>query len=261
MLYSQVLDSVRQQDGGWTAAIPEDWLQGRSAFGGLQSALALRAMRDLVPRGVPLRTLQTTFMAPVPAGAIRLQVQVLRAGKSATHVEARLMDQGQTLCIVIGVFGTSRPSAVRLSPAQPAVACDKPVVFPFIPGITPSFTQHFAVRWLRGGLPFSGSTSPQNVVEIGLRDEGVASEEHVLAIADFIPPIALSMLKQPVAGSSMTWMIEFLGDHVDGLPLQGWRMDGELSAAQDGYTSQTGMLWGPDGRAVALSRQSMVVFA
>jgi len=261
MRYSEVLDSVREQAGTWTASIPEDWLQGRSIFGGLQVALALRVMRSLVPRGVPLRTLQTTFLAPVPAGKIQLRAQILRAGKSATHAEARLMDQEQTLCIVIGVFGAARPSAVQISPVQPPVECDKPIAFPFIAGISPSFTQHFAVRWLRGGLPFTGSTSPQNVIEIGMRDEGNATEEHVLAIADFIPPIALSMLNKPVAGSSMTWMLEFLGDGVDELPLLGWRMDGELTAARDGYTSQTGMLWGPDGRAVALSRQSMVVFA
>ena len=261
MRYSEVLDSVREQAGGWTASIPEDWLQGRSVFGGLQVALALRAMRSLVPRSVPLRTVQTTFLAPVPAGEVQLRAQILRAGKSATHVEARLMDREQTLCVVIGVFGVARPSAVRISPVQPPVECDKPIAFPFIPGITPDFTRHFAVRWLRGGLPFTSSTSLQNVVEIGLRDEGRASEEHVLAIADFIPPIALSMLKQPVAGSSMTWMLEFLDNRVNELPLLGWRMDAELSAARDGYTSQTGMLWGPDGRAVALSRQSMVVFA
>ena len=261
MLYSQVLDSVRQQDGGWSAAVPEDWLQGRSVFGGLQSALALRAMRGLVPRTVPLRTLQTTFLAPVPAGPLHIRAQVLRAGKSATHVEARLLDGEQTLCIVIGVFGLARPSAVRIAPAQPAVASDKPIVFPYVPGITPSFTHHFAVRWLRGNLPFSGSTQAQNVVEIGLRDECLASEEHVLAIADFIPPIALSMLRQPAPGSSMTWMIEFLAERVDHLPLQGWRMDAEVSATRDGYTSQTGLLWGPGGEAVALSRQSMVVFA
>ncbi len=261
MLYSEVLGSVQQRDGAWTAAIPEDWLQGRSVFGGLQAALALRAMRALVPAGVPLRTLQTTFVAPVPAGTVRIQAQVLRAGKSATQVEARLMEQGQTLCTVIGVFGAARPSAVRIVPVQPVVECDKPIDFPYIEGVTPSFTRHFAVRWLRGGMPFTGSTVPQNVVEIGMRDEGNASEEHVLGIADFIPPIGLSFLKKPVAGSSMTWMLEFIGDPVDGLPLQGWRMDGELVAAHDGYTSQTGMLWGPGGRAVALSRQSMVVFA
>jgi len=254
MLYSEVLDSVRQREGGWTAAVSEDWLQGRSVFGGLQAALALRAMRALVPNGMPLRTMQTSFIAPVPAGEIGLRAQLLR-------VEARLMDRDQTLCIVIGIFGAARASAVRIGPVQPVVEGGKPIAFPFIAGITPDFTRHFAVRWLRGSLPFTGSKAPQNVIEIGLRDRGTATEEHVLAIADFIPPIALSMLHKPAAGSSMTWMLEFLGDSVHGLPLLGWRMDAELSAAHDGYTSQTGLLWGPDGSAVALSRQSMVVFA
>ena len=233
MLYSEVLNSVQEHDGAWTAAVPEGWLQGRSVFGGLQAALALRAMRALVP-GVPLRTLQITFVAPVPAGTVRIQAQVLRAGKSAMQVEARLMDQDQTLCTVIGVFGAARPSAVRIVPVQPVVECDKPMVFPYIEGVTPSFTRHFAVRWLRGGMPFTGSIVAQNVVEIGMRDVGTASEEHVLGIADFIPPIGLSFLKKPVAGSSMPWMLEFIGDPVDGLPLQGWRMDGELVAAHDG---------------------------
>lgn len=264
MLYSEVLDSVKEQaGGGWNAVVSEDWLQGRSVFGGLQAGLALRAMRFVVPGGVPLRSLQTTFLAPVPAGSLHLQARVLRAGKSATHVEAQLTDGQQTLCTAIGIFGAARPSVVQIAPVRPAVVCDKPLTFPYLPGITPAFTQHFDVRWLRGGLPFTGSKETRNVLEIGLRDAGssLASEEHVLGIADFIPPIALSLLKKPSVGSSMTWMIEFLGNYAGGLPLQGWRMDAELVAAGDGYTSQSGLLWGPDGSPVALSRQNMVVFA
>jgi acyl-CoA thioesterase len=260
MLYSEVLDSMQERGGVMSATVSEDWLQGRSVFGGLQTALAVRAMRALVPPGVPLRTVQTTFMAPVPAGSVTVRVQVLRAGKSTTHLEARLVDQEQTLCLVIGIFGAARESSVRVSPARQEVVCSNPQAFPYVAGVTPSFTRHFEVRWLRGGFPFTGSVSTENVLEIGLKDRGSATEEHVLGIADFIPPIALSMLKRPVTGSSMTWMLEFLGGPPDGLPLQGWRMDAELCAARDGYTSQTGLLWGPDGRPVALSRQSMVVF-
>jgi acyl-CoA thioesterase len=264
MLYSEVLGSVKEHEGGgWTATVSEDWLQGRSIFGGLQAALALRAMRFVAPGGVPLRSLQITFLAPVPAGSLHLQARVLRAGKSATHVEAQLTDGQQTLCTAIGIFGAARPSVVQITPAQPVVTCDKPIIFPYIPGLTPSFIQHFAVRWLRGGLPFTGSKEPRNVLEIDLRDAGssFATEEHVLGIADFIPPIALSFLKKPSVGSSMTWMIEFLSERIGDLPLQGWRMDAELVAAHDGYTSQSGLLWGPDGSPVALSRQNMVVFA
>jgi hypothetical protein len=55
-------------------------------------------------------------------------------------------------------------------------------------------------------------------------------------------------------------MLELLRDDVRELPLVGWRVDAELVAARDGYTSQSVMVWGPGGVPVALSRQSMLVF-
>src|SRR5262249_60793476 len=61
----------------------EDWMQGRSVFGGLQAAVALAAMRTLVP-DAPLRTLQMAFVAPVGARDLRARAATLRAGKSAT---------------------------------------------------------------------------------------------------------------------------------------------------------------------------------
>ncbi|MFX8766440.1 acyl-CoA thioesterase domain-containing protein, partial [Acinetobacter baumannii] len=66
MQFSELLESVTLGPGTCQARIPDDWTQGRSLFGGLQVVLALRAMRTLVPAGVPLRTLQTAFIAPVP---------------------------------------------------------------------------------------------------------------------------------------------------------------------------------------------------
>lgn len=260
MQFSELMQGLKLDAGVWSVSVPEDWAQGRSVFGGLQSALALHAMRALVPKDLPLRTLQTTFIAPVPAGLVRARAQVLRAGKSAIHVQAQLFDGENILCIVVGVFGASRPSAVTIIPRQPVVEAPRPLDFPFVPGITPSFTRHFSMRWLRGGLPYTNSALSQAVIELGMHDAGTATEAHVLAIADVIPPLALSMLKKPAPGSSMTWMIEFLGDRLEGLSLQGWRVDADLTAGRDGYTSQSVMLWGPGGEAVALSRQNMVVF-
>jgi acyl-CoA thioesterase len=217
-------------------------------------------MRDLVPE-MPLRSLQTTFLAPVPAGAVAIRAQILRSGKSATHVEARIVDGEQTLCLLVGIFGSSRASKVERIPQQPAVSCDKPLSFPYIEGVMPAFTQHFDMAWLRGGMPYTGSTLPENVLQLGFKNEpGTASDMHVLALADVIPPIGLSMLRVPTTGSSMTWTIEFLGDQSSQLPLKGWRMDAEMCAAKDGYTSQSGLLWGPGGEAVAISRQNMVIF-
>lgn len=260
MRFSEVLDSLKCSGGAWTADVADDWQQGRSLFGGLQAALAVKAMRDLVPES-PLRSVQVTFMAPVPAGIVNIRAQILRRGKSATHVEARIVEGEQSLCLLVGIFGSSRPSKVERVLQQPKVECENPRLFPYIEGITPAFTRHFTMHWLRGSMPYSGTTLPENVIELGFRDEtGLATDMHVLALADVIPPIGLSMLKVPTAGSSMTWTIEFLTEQITDLPLQGWRMDAEMVAAKDGYTSQSAVLWGPDGRAVALSRQNMVIF-
>ncbi|GGA07887.1 acyl-CoA thioesterase [Dyella caseinilytica] len=260
MRFSEVLNSVRRDGDAWIASISEDWLQGRSAFGGLQAALAVQVMRDLVPENVPLRSLQVTFVAPIPAGTVRMAAKILRQGKSVTQVEARLLDGDATACVVIGVFGAARESMLRVLPVQPAVqAMATPHVLHYKPGLLPAFTQHFDARWLQGDIPFSGSKKTTQVVEVGLKDDGVADEVQVIAFADFIPPVALSMLDRPAPASSLTWMLELFADS-RGLSLQGWRIDAELQAAQAGYTSQQVMLWGPNGEPAALSRQSMVVF-
>jgi acyl-CoA thioesterase len=260
MLYSEVLGSLKQDGDLWTASVPDDWKQGRSLFGGVQSALALRAMRALVPAGVPLRVLQTTFAAPVPAGTVRLRARVLRAGKNAVHAEAHLVDGDQTLCVVVGVFGTGRASKVEVLPQQPPVPPQPPIDSPFIDGLTPEFTQFFTVRWLLGGLPGSGTPLPRAMIEVRMRDSAKTGEEHVVAIADAIPPVAMSMLTERAAGSSMTWTLEMLRDHFHDLPLTRWRLDAEVVAARDGYTNQSVMVWGPGGEPVALSSQCMVVF-
>src|SRR5258706_14446986 len=160
MLFSELLDSLTPDGSGWRTAVGDDWMQGRSVFGGLQAALALRAMRALVPAEVPLRTLQTTFLAPVPSGAVRIEARVLRSGSSTTGVEARLVDGGETLALMLGVFGRARKSQVARLPQQPALVARKPLELEFVPGLLPNFIQHFGARWLHGGMPFSGGKEP-----------------------------------------------------------------------------------------------------
>jgi len=239
--------------------VPDDWLQGRTLFGGLQAAIGLAALRSVVPDS-PLRSLQVTFIAPVPGGKVEARARVLRSGKNATHAEARIVDGDTTLAWMVGVFGRARDSAIRVVPVQPAIDAVRPVEIRYREGAVPAFTQHFKARWLRGSPPFTGGDERENVIELGMRDAGPATEAHVLAMADFIPPIALSFLREPTAAASLTWMLEMLRDEVGALALEGWRMDAHLFAAHEGYTHQSLELWGPDGSPVAIGRQTMVVF-
>jgi hypothetical protein len=191
---------------------------------------------------------------------VRARAHVLRSGKSATHVEARIVDGDKTLALMVGVFGLPRTSTVALRPRQPVVAPSKAIELPFVPGVAPNFTQHFKARWIVGGPPWTGTEHPESVIELAMRDRGNATESHVLAMADFIPPIALSYLTTPVAAASLTWMLEPLLEDVSSLPLEGWRLDAQMTAAHGGYVNQSLVLWGPGGVPVALGRQTMVVF-
>jgi hypothetical protein len=260
--FSKLLASAIPEPGGFRLDVPADWMQGRSVFGGLQVAFALQAMRALVPN-VPLRTLQTTFIAPI-SGSMRVQARILRQGKNVTHVEARLGDEASPQACVIGCFGAARSSAVARPVLQPAVEVDPARVIgvPFgnrVPG-APHFAGHFSVRWLRGLPPFTGDTGFQHVLELGIDDDAPASEAHLVAIADYPPPIGLSLLKAAAPGSTLTWMLQLLVDEVRDMPLSGFRVDAELVAARDGYTSQAVTIYAPDGTALALSHQNMLVF-
>lgn len=260
MKLSTLLAGLRRGEGWVQGETTPDWLQGRSLFGGVQGAIALAAMRTRVAASDPLRTLQMTFVAPIEAGPVRATAQVLRAGRSATQVEARLVDGQTTVAHAVGVFGAARDSQIRHRPLRPQIEAHEAVRLPQVAGRTPAFTGHFAAHWLMGGLPYSGDPSRHTVVDLELLDDGPCSEAHVLALADFIPPVALSLLSQPAPGSSLTWMLELFGDDYGALPLAGWRVDSEMVAAQDGYTSQSNRLWAPDRSLAALSRQTMVVF-
>ena len=236
MTYLDILQAIQYQEHSAVANVPDTWQQGRSLFGGLQAALNLMAMRTLTPHDIPLRTLQTTFMAPVPAGSVSANAKTLRSGKNTHHVQAVIGKPDQPQCSCIAVFGHSRPSAVNrtMAPPPPEGAA-KP--FLYMDGLTPNFTRYFDARWLSGDLPFSNSSLNHALVEVSMKESGTTSEAHLLAIADFIPPLALAKLAVPAAGSSLTWMLEILDTDFQQEPLQGWQVAAEMTAAGEGYTS------------------------
>jgi acyl-CoA thioesterase len=262
MIFRELLDGLRRDDDGWLLTLGDDWLQGRTAFGGLQAALAVRALRDLVPAELALRSLQTTFIAPVGAGELHLRAQLLRTGGSTVHAEARIVDGDQTLCLVVAVFGKSRPSALTIAPAQPEpeLPADAAREFPYIEGVTPAFTRHFVMRWSRGGFPFQGASEPRTCIHVRHREPQTLDETHLIALADTVPSPGLSVLKKRAMASSMTWTLELFDQRTDFSSDAFWRMDTEVSVGGDGYLGQSAQLWTPDGRLSALSRQSVVVF-
>ena len=77
MQYSELIAGLqRGQAGRIEAAIPDDWMQGRTTYGGLTAALCLEAALELVP-DMPVRAdmfggLTASWVSPVtlPSGMV-----------------------------------------------------------------------------------------------------------------------------------------------------------------------------------------------
>lgn len=240
-----------------------DWMQGRATFGGLVAAAGLSAMRARVPADRPPRSLHITFVAPVAPGPAEVHTVLLREGRAASVVEAKIVQGGAVCCAIVGSFGADRPSAVEVAaPAMPT-GLDRAgaVAMPYVEGMTPTFTQHFKMAWGLGGFPFSGDKT--GVIGGWCRlsdDASPATHEHVLGLVDAWPPTVLSMLTAPAPGSSLNWSIQFL-DWTPAATADGeWFYRAVTDAAHNGYAHTRAVLWDPFGRPAALSTQTVAVF-
>jgi acyl-CoA thioesterase len=261
MQFSEILNSLSVVGDECHVTVTEDWLQGRATFGGLVAAVGNEAIRRLVPRERPLRSLQTTFVGPAGAGTWKIRARVLRVGRAVTLAQCEVIDGDRVAAVQIGVYGVARESAVVVKPAS----IDSPRKVEdinemrFSPERAPAFVQHFALRWAQGAKPFTSTRSPSKAF-IRHRDPAALTESHLVALVDCIPTPALSMLTAPAPGSSLVWMLEFFEHDLDFSPAAWWRIDSDIDAASGGYVNQTGLLHDPNGRPVALSRQLFTVF-
>ncbi|WP_256830150.1 acyl-CoA thioesterase II [Pseudomonas sp. Pse1] len=265
MRFSELIDAVRRSPAG--LVIPAQWSQGRASFGGLVAALQYEAMRARVPADRPVRSLAITFVGPAaPDVPIQFEVEVLREGKAVSQVLGRAMQDGQVVTLVQGSFGASRASEVEIAaaPAPQMKHWDDCQELPYIPGVTPEFMRHLAMRWSIGGLPFTGNTSREMGGWVRLRNEVEAqplSEACILALVDAWPPALLPHLKKPAAGSTLTWTIEFVQPLLELSTLDWCKYCVTTEHARDGYGHAAAALWSAEGKLIALSRQTVTIFA
>ncbi|MCU1366227.1 MAG: acyl-CoA thioesterase-like protein [Ilumatobacteraceae bacterium] len=101
---------ARSGEGTYRGAVDESWTLRPLPQGGLMTAVALRAMEDAL--GDPaqcLRTMHTLFVGQVAQGELEIEVDVLRRGRSMSHVRAEIRNPGAASGhITTAVFGRVR---------------------------------------------------------------------------------------------------------------------------------------------------------
>ena len=256
-------------DGATRFHVTDDWLQGRTCYGGLISALAVVAMRDCAaeawPAGVGLRALQTCFVGPVGPGEVDIRATALRQGRNICQVQAQVLQQGQVAAALLGVFGADRQSSLRARLPQrppPHHEADALPAPPPRPHGAPPFLAHFDMRWAEGAVPFSGRSGQTSSIHMRLNPEEATSvpvEQQIVLLADLSPTPVIGELAQPSANSSVTWELQLRP--VDPGPPEGWwRADNESLMVDGGYVNQSARLWAPGGQLAAYGYQVVAVF-
>lgn len=243
-------------------SLPADWLQGRTAYGGITAATSLIAARQTIDdRAGPLRSAQIAFVGP-GSGQLTYNAQLLRGGRSVSSVGVDVSADAGMAARSLFVFGHARQSAIAHDFSQPPgvrgpesyaaldMSCSP---------IVPAFLAHFELRPAAGALPVSGAVNPEMSVWVRHRDAaGVDAEVALLALADALPPAAFTAYTEPRPISSISWSLDLLGP----LPDSEWILLRSASMhAADGYAVQTMQAWDSQGRMLLRGRQCVGVFA
>ncbi len=264
MEFQQVLAPLNQPDGEQCQFdIPADWGQGRALFGGMAAAIAFRYLQALLGDNAQVRSLSVSFIAPIAPGPAMLKREILRIGKSVQHAEVRIYQQEQLALVMLASFGATRDSEVAHQP--PLFDISAPVLAQLPKqGPVPEFTQHFDYQLTSGGFPFTGNKA----IQMGGRNRfsGVASQAscsiaELIALIDAWPPATLSWLSAPAPASSLTWSLEFLTNDLDFTAHDWWYYQATIDAAHEGYSHIEARFIDAAGKLVAISRQTVTVFA
>ncbi|GHH20010.1 acyl-CoA thioesterase [Sphingomonas glacialis] len=252
----EILAAATPIEGGFRAQIPSDWLQGRTAYGGLSSALALHAAQGIEPDLPPLRSAQVAFIGPL-SGDVRVTATKLRRGRTAAFIQADIVSDAGLGYRAVFVFMAEQPSRVALSGGLAATLPPPAADAKLYTGPDEFFTGNFNFLDLKAEAPGEAEW----LRWARLRDyAGIDPMVEVLALADALPPAAFKLFgKEFVPLSSVTWIVNLLTPKpatTDGW----WLLSAESQHAVNGGSSQTMMLWNADGVPIAQGMQSVAIF-
>jgi acyl-CoA thioesterase len=238
-------------------ALPHYWTQGRTAFGGLSTALGYAIAAASETDLPPLRSAQVAFTGPL-SGTISGEARTLRRGKSTAFVQADIFGDSVHGLSGCYVFANARNSAVShydmAAPDWPPLPDDDKVrsgpdsfftsQMEFVgKRIDTSISTNRLTRWMR------------------LKDrEQLDPVAEILCMGDSLPPAMMGLLDQNAMVSSMNWQVNIIAPEIatdDGW----WLIDSHCHHAHHGAASQFMGVWNVRRELIATGMQSVAYYA
>lgn len=252
---ADILAAAARTDQGLRTAIPADWMQGRTSYGGLSAALALQAALEGEPDLPPLRSAQIAFIGPL-AGEVTVTATKLRRGRNAAFIQSDIVSEAGLGLRANFVFMAPLASAIAHDVAERAAFAPPPDGAELYTGPDDFFTGNFNFFDHREG---TGPAEWLRWARLRARD-GLHPFVELMAIGDALPPAAFKLAEErrtPL--SSLNWQINF--QTATPRTEQGWwLLHASAATARDGYSSQRMAIWNAAGEPVAEAMQGVAIF-
>lgn len=258
-----LLNSVTTDASSNSAAahIDPSWMQGRTAYGGISSAVALASVKALHPFDAPLRYAQISFVGPV-SGECSTSTRVLRQSKSSLFVDAVVSSDAGVGTTGLFAFSPERDSHLDYNilsmPDVPAPEELEPM--PPHPA-RPSFTAHFDMRPTTGPKPLLAQDNAEMLTWVRfVQQPSCEPVVALLAMGDALPPAALHMFRQMGPISSMNWTVNMLSSNPQ--TDDGWWLLKSVSGyTRRGLSVQDMTVWNRAGEAIISGSQAVALYA
>ena len=258
MSVSSLLQPIDTGLGAITLTEAENWMQGRTMYGGASALIAYAAAIRAFPDLPPLRAAQIGFVAPVGA-EVELSAEIVRQGRNVAQVRSEIRSGGTVALTAFWLFGTERePNAIH-PVARPADWPGSPAdAEPVMEGKGPTFIQRNFK--LRRAQEASGKGAP--VVRRWIRlsePSGLDPLSELILLGDTLPPGAMRAMRRKGPISSINWSFNVLDPNPrteDGW----WLAETSSEWADLGYSSERLRLWNTNGRQVIGGMQSVAIF-
>lgn len=254
--------AVREVSPGvYSATIPDQWQQGKGAFGGVVVGLLSRALLSHeAAADRPLRSLSAEICAPAQPLASTVEVSVLRQGMSMSFLDARLVQNGVLVAHATACVGKGRDLRVNaFSPPSPARPDWRDVpVAPIGPPLGPVFGLRYEFR-LTGPLPFSGAKEASASGFIREREPpAVLDPPAMLGLLDTFWPTAMALESAPRPMVTVGYTAQLLVDPATLPANEPLYYQARGVATGDTYFVEMRELWSGD-RVVAMNQQTFAV--
>jgi acyl-CoA thioesterase len=252
---AEIIAGATRTESGFRTAIPTDWMQGRTAYGGLSAALGLQAVLEAEPDLPPLRSAQVAFIGPL-AGAVEVTATKLRRGRNAAFLQADVTSEAGLGLRATFVFMAPLPSSIAHDAAARAPVAPPPADAELYTGPDEFFTGNFNFLDHKAG---TGPAEWLRWARLRARD-GLHPFVELMAIGDALPPAAFKLLEErrtPL--SSLNWQINF--QTAEPATTDGWwLLHANADTAHHGYSTQRMSIWNAAGEPIAEAMQGVAIF-